>query len=105
MSSYYDSGDIRVIDIIRSHELDFCRGNIAKYLLRAGRKPGEPRQVAIEKAKHYCDLGSEHRPGVILDAQALADAYEQPLAAALAVELLCIGADLKYVKTLIKSIP
>lgn len=35
---HYKSGNMEVIDIIESYGLNFHRGNVLKYLLRAGRK-------------------------------------------------------------------
>ena len=56
MTDYYD-GEMEAIDIIREvadgvdGEAAFCLGNIIKYVLRAGRKPGA--QDDLKKANNY----------------------------------------------------
>ncbi len=57
MSEHYKgAGGLECIHIIRGYDLDFCRGNIIKYVIRAGRKPGEERKAALSKALHYTQL-------------------------------------------------
>lgn len=36
--SHYTSGKIEVIDFITDQNLDFCLGNVVKYVSRAGKK-------------------------------------------------------------------
>lgn len=36
--SHYTSGKIEVIDFITDQQLDFCLGNVVKYISRAGKK-------------------------------------------------------------------
>ena len=56
MTDYYD-GEMEAIDIIKEvtdgidGEAAFCLGNIIKYVLRAGRKPGA--QDDLRKANNY----------------------------------------------------
>ena len=52
---YYSSGGIEAIDFIEAHNLNFSRGNVIKYVTRAGRKDGEEELTALEKAKWYLD--------------------------------------------------
>ncbi len=52
---YYSSGGIEAIDFIEAHGLNFNRGNVIKYITRAGRKGGEEELTALEKAKWYLD--------------------------------------------------
>ena len=52
---YYCSGGIEAIDFIEAHNLNFSRGNVIKYVTRAGRKDGEEELTALEKAKWYLD--------------------------------------------------
>lgn len=52
---YYSSGGIEAIDFIEAHGLNFNRGNVIKYITRAGRKDGEEELTALEKAKWYLD--------------------------------------------------
>lgn len=39
--------------IVVTERLGFCEGNIVKYLARAGRKPGAPAQLDLDKARWY----------------------------------------------------
>jgi hypothetical protein len=48
---HYQGQGIEVIDIIDSFELDFYRGNIVKYILRADKKENELED--LKKAKWY----------------------------------------------------
>jgi len=50
---HYQGQGIEVIDIIDSFELDFYRGNIVKYILRADKKQNEIED--LKKAKWYID--------------------------------------------------
>lgn len=59
--SHYTSGKIEVIDFITDQGLDFCLGNVVKYISRAGKKT-EMGMTALEKeiedlkkAKFYLD--------------------------------------------------
>ena len=54
--SYYTKG-IEVADFIDAYELNFNRGNIIKYVTRAGKKKGEDAITALLKAQWY--LGRE----------------------------------------------
>lgn len=54
--SYYTYGKIETIDFIMDKELDFCRGNAVKYIVRAGRKPGCPAKEDINKAIKYLTM-------------------------------------------------
>ena len=38
---HYTSGSIQVIDFIADQKLDFCLGNVVKYISRAGKKKGD----------------------------------------------------------------
>lgn len=49
--SHYTAYDPEVIVI--TERLDFCEGNVVKYLARAGRKPGAPTQLDLDKAHWY----------------------------------------------------
>lgn len=50
---YHNNGNYDVIDFIRNYELNFCRGNIVKYLARAGKKGNEIEDLL--KAKDYLE--------------------------------------------------
>ena len=52
---YYEKNGIEAIDFIEAHNLNFSRGNVIKYLTRAGRKSGEEELAALEKAQRYLD--------------------------------------------------
>ena len=53
----YYQGKIEVIDFIEAYNLNFNLGNVVKYLTRAGKKRGEGKLTALEKAQWY--LGRE----------------------------------------------
>lgn len=44
------------ISVIQAWRLDFCLGNVIKYLARAGKKPGEPAIKDLKKARDYLDF-------------------------------------------------
>ena len=48
---HYKAGKAEVIDITET--LDFCLGNVVKYVVRAGRKAGESRLDDLLKASYY----------------------------------------------------
>tara|TARA_R110000803_G_scaffold156827_2_gene221351 strand:+ start:852 stop:1055 length:204 start_codon:yes stop_codon:yes gene_type:complete len=51
---HYENGkDYDVIDIINDYQLNFCRGNILKYVIRAGKKRDELQDLL--KAKDYLE--------------------------------------------------
>lgn len=55
--AHYTSGSIEPIDFIISHDMNFNRGNVIKYVTRAGKK-GSNVEYEIEdlkKAKWYID--------------------------------------------------
>ena len=49
--AHYTAYDPEVIVV--AERLGFCEGNVVKYLARAGRKPGAPAQVDLDKARWY----------------------------------------------------
>ena len=53
--SHYRSGGIEALDVIEAFGLDFVRGNVIKYTLRAGRKDPSKTIEDLEKAKFYLD--------------------------------------------------
>ncbi len=54
---YYNNGGFETADFIDAHGLNFNRGNIVKYVVRAGKKEGEDAMTALLKAQWY--LGRE----------------------------------------------
>jgi hypothetical protein len=51
---HYENGkDYDIIDVIRDYDLNFCRGNIIKYVARAGKKQDE--LLDLIKAKDYLE--------------------------------------------------
>ena len=55
--SHYTYGKIEVIDFIQDKQLDFCRGNIVKYVSRAGKKGDKSKELEdLKKARQYCDF-------------------------------------------------
>ena len=51
--NHYTSGSIEVWDFIVDKDLDFLRGNIIKYVSRAGKKDPEHEKQDLEKAMAY----------------------------------------------------
>ena len=49
--AHYAAYDPEVIVV--TERLSFCEGNVVKYLARAGRKPGAPEQLDLDKAHWY----------------------------------------------------
>lgn len=56
---YYRSLDPEPIDVIKGWKLDFCLGNVVKYVARAGKKPGESRDKDLHKAMSYLRMELE----------------------------------------------
>lgn len=50
---HYSGEGITAIQIIEAFSLNFALGNVIKYALRAGRKPGEEEVEDLEKASWY----------------------------------------------------
>ena len=51
---HYDNGNsYDLIDVINDYGLNFCRGNILKYVVRAGKKKDELQDLL--KAKDYLE--------------------------------------------------
>lgn len=51
--AHYKSGGLEAIDVIEAFQLDFCRANAVKYILRAGAKPDNTEQQDCKKAIWY----------------------------------------------------
>lgn len=51
---YKNTKDYDVIDICKDYDLNFNRGNIVKYVVRAGKKTDDPLQDLL-KAKDYIE--------------------------------------------------
>lgn len=61
-SDYYCSGVIEAIDVIEAYKLNFCLGNVIKYVLRCGHKGSDSDALRdLEKAKAYLEREIEHR--------------------------------------------
>ncbi len=50
---YIGRNGMEVIDFIEAFDLNFNCGNIVKYIARAGKKDGETRYRALQKAYDY----------------------------------------------------
>lgn len=64
-SSYYAKGGIETIDILRAklttEEFEgFLKGNIIKYVHRAGHKPRNSKLSDVAKAQYYMDKWVRH---------------------------------------------
>ena len=53
--AHYGGADdtYEAIRVIEAWQVDFCIGNVLKYLCRSGRKPGETTLKDLEKAHWY----------------------------------------------------
>ena len=52
--THYDNGlDYDLIDVINDYNVNFCRGNVIKYVVRAGKKKDELQDLL--KAKDYLE--------------------------------------------------
>ena len=54
--SHYTDGKIEVIEFIQDKKLDFARGNVIKYIARAGKKDKSKELEDLKKARQYCDF-------------------------------------------------
>ena len=54
-SHYRSDSGIEVIDAIEAWNLDFCKGNVVKYVARAGLKDPSKEIEDLEKAKWYLE--------------------------------------------------
>jgi hypothetical protein len=65
--AHYTFGKIEVLDAIEDWGLDYHRGNILKYIVRAGKK-GDKLIEDLRKARFYLDryirLHQEHKDGI-----------------------------------------
>ena len=50
---HYQAKDMEAIDVIEAYNLNFSLGSAVKYLLRAGKKPGETSTEDLNKAIWY----------------------------------------------------
>lgn len=53
--AHYKGRGIEAIDVIDAFGLDFYLGNVLKYILRAGRKNGQPASRDLGKAAFYLE--------------------------------------------------
>jgi hypothetical protein len=56
---YYQAEGFDLLDVIEAFGLGYSVGCAIKYLVRAGRKPGEPRVKDLQKAKCYLERAIE----------------------------------------------
>lgn len=52
---HYKAGDHDVIAFCQHHGINFCRGNIIKYVTRAGKKDLTKELEDLQKAKEYLE--------------------------------------------------
>jgi len=53
---YASKTGVQAIEVIQDFDLNFCLGNVFKYIARAGKKPNEDRMKDLMKAREYLDL-------------------------------------------------
>ena len=61
--AYYTDGSIDVSDFIADKNLNFFRGNVVKYVARAGKKNAETEVEDLQKARWYIDREIERLGG------------------------------------------
>ena len=52
---HYTYSDIQPFDVVKAWNLNFFEGNIAKYLCRAGKKPGTEKLTDYKKMQRYLE--------------------------------------------------
>lgn len=58
---YYEAeGNFDVIDFAQQFNINYCRGAIIKYLVRAGKKPNNPELQDLRKALDYLQREIEY---------------------------------------------
>ena len=57
---HYQADGMEAIDVIEAYDLNFSLGSAIKYILRAGKKPGEDSQEDLKKAVWYIQREIEH---------------------------------------------
>lgn len=57
--AHYTGKSIEPIEVIQSWSLNFCLGNVIKYVARAGLKKGSPALEDLKKARQYLDFEIE----------------------------------------------
>ena len=62
---HYTTGKIEVIDFITDKKLNYCRGNIIKYVVRAGIKSKETELDDLKKARWYIDREIKRMEGKV----------------------------------------
>jgi len=60
---HYQSGKMEAIEVIEAYDLNFSIGSAIKYLLRAGKKPGESSVEDLSKAIWYIQREIERHKG------------------------------------------
>lgn len=58
---HYQSNSIETIDVIEAFDLNFSLGSAVKYILRAGKKPGEDPTEDLSKAIWYLQREVDRR--------------------------------------------
>lgn len=54
--SYYTEGKIETVDFIMDKQLNFCKGNAIKYIVRAGKKHKKTEIEDLKKAIIYLNF-------------------------------------------------
>jgi len=58
---YQGNGGLTVMQIIEAYDCNFAVGNVIKYMLRAGKKPGEEAMEDLSKALWYLQAEIDRR--------------------------------------------
>ena len=54
--NHYEQWEIEPVTFIMTNDLEFWRGNVIKYVMRAGLKDGQSEVTDLEKAKRYIEM-------------------------------------------------
>ena len=77
--SHYTSGKIEVWDAITAWGLDYCRGNVVKYMARAGKKGDRDTELEdLRKAKAYVEKAIDILIDRTID-EVIDDTYGDPI--------------------------
>ena len=74
--AHYTTGNIEVIDFIEDKNLSYCRGNIIKYVVRAGIKDPLTEVEDLKKARWYIDREIKRMEGEVHKWQQILDLFK-----------------------------
>ena len=65
---HYNQGGIELVKIVDAYQLGFYEGNIVKYIIRSGKKPGNNKLQDLKKAQWYLNylIGLLEKDSVVI---------------------------------------